>query len=101
MLARRVHDGSVLTDLDPLLATELDRLGRNAAAREVLLRHGSLSHAPNLAPELCRRFLIALEIAPEWHVRIQAVFQNHVDTEIREWVTIILIALSIGIELFR
>jgi len=87
-LARRVLDGRLLTELNPLVANELDRLGRNAAARDVVLRHGSLKHAPSLPPELRRRFPIALEIAPEWHVRMQAAFQNHVDAAVSKTVNL-------------
>jgi ribonucleoside-diphosphate reductase alpha chain len=87
-LARRVLDGRVLTELNPLLAAELDRLGRDGgAAREPVLRHGSLSHA-NLPPELSRRFPVALEIAPEWHLRMQAAFQSHVDAAVSKTVNL-------------
>jgi ribonucleoside-diphosphate reductase alpha chain len=87
-LARRVLDGRLLTELNPLVAAELDRLGRNTTARELVLRHGSLSHAPNLPPELRRRFPIALEIAPEWHLRMQAAFQNHMDAAVSKTVNL-------------
>ena len=88
-LARRVLDGRVLTELNPLVAAELDRLDDDgAAARGPVLRHGSLRCAPNLAPELSRRFPIALEIAPDWHIRMQAAFQNHVDAAVSKTVNL-------------
>ncbi len=88
-LARRVLDGRVLTEVNPLLEEELDRLGREgAAARAAVLRNGSLRYAANLPPELCRRFPIALEIAPRWHVCMQAAFQSHVDAAVSKTVNL-------------
>ena len=88
-LARLVLDGRVLTEVNPLLDEELDRLGRDGeTAREAVLRDGSLGRVPNLAPELRRRFPIALEIAPAWHLRMQAAFQNHVDAAVSKTVNL-------------
>ncbi|MGH7832082.1 MAG: hypothetical protein ACREQK_00410 [Candidatus Binatia bacterium] len=38
--------------------------------------------------DLRRRFPIALEIAPEWHVRMQAAFQAHVDAAVSKTVNL-------------
>ena len=88
-LARRVLNGRVLTELNPLLEAELGRLGAaGEGARATLLREGGLRRASNLPAELCRRFPIALEIAPEWHLRMQAAFQNYLDAAVSKTVNL-------------
>ncbi|HET8564260.1 MAG TPA: adenosylcobalamin-dependent ribonucleoside-diphosphate reductase, partial [Candidatus Binatia bacterium] len=88
-LERRVLDGRRLTDVNPLIRAELVRLGTPG---EIALRsvqeHGSLRRVTHIPEELRRRFPIALEIAPEWHVRMQAAFQAHVDAAVSKTVNL-------------
>jgi ribonucleoside-diphosphate reductase alpha chain len=87
--ARRVLDGERLIEVNPLVQTELERL--NGAGKDVLeaiRENGSLRHIEGLPESLRRRFPIALEIAPEWHVRMQAAFQAHVDAAVSKTVNL-------------
>ncbi len=87
--ARRVLDGKVMTEVHPAVAKELAALGTAAAAAlEALKEHGSVRRSTNLPVDLRRRFPIALEIAPEWHLRIQAAFQAHVDAGVSKTVNL-------------
>jgi len=43
---------------------------------------GSVHDIPGLPAELCRVFVTAHEIAPEWHVKMQAAFQKHIDAAV-------------------
>ena len=47
-----------------------------------------MRRSTNLPIDLRRRFPIALEIAPEWHLRIQAAFQTHVDAGVSKTVNL-------------
>ena len=68
-LSRRVLDGVVRTEVNPLVEAELTKLGAaGLSAREFIEKHGSLRSLTQLPAELCRRFPSALEIAPEYHV---------------------------------
>jgi ribonucleoside-diphosphate reductase alpha chain len=88
-LARRVLDGRRLIEVNPLVRTELIRLGTPG---EIALRsvqeHGSLRHVTHLPEELRRCFPVAVEIAPEWHVRMQAAFQEHMDAAVSKTVNL-------------
>lgn len=88
-LARRVLDGHVLNEVNPLVEAELARLGATGqTALHAIREHGSLRRLTNLPKELCRRFPIALEIAPQWHVRMQAAFQARVDAGVSKTVNL-------------
>lgn len=55
---------------------------------ELVKRTGSLANCAEIAPELKRLFVTALEISPEQHVRIQAAFQKHVDNAVSKTVNL-------------
>jgi ribonucleoside-diphosphate reductase alpha chain len=43
---------------------------------------GSLHDIPDVPPEARKLFVTAHDIAPEWHVRMQAAFQKHIDAAV-------------------
>jgi ribonucleoside-diphosphate reductase alpha chain len=87
--ARRVLDGERLIEVNPLVQIELERLnGAGKDALEAIRENGSLRHIKDLPEKLRRRFPIALEIDPEWHVRMQAAFQAHVDAAVSKTVNL-------------
>ena len=45
-------------------------------------KRGSLQDLDEVPTEARRAFVTAREIAPEWHVRMQAAFQNHIDAAV-------------------
>ena len=86
---RRVLNDRVLIEVNPLLIPELASLGAAGEAALVAIRgHGSIRRITDLPAELRRRFPIALEIAPEWHVRMQGAFQAHVDAAVSKTVNL-------------
>jgi ribonucleoside-diphosphate reductase alpha chain len=88
-LARRVLDSDRLIEVNPSVQAELERLnGAGKAALEAIRETGSLRNSKDLPESLRRRFPIALEIAPEWHVRMQAAFQAHVDAAVSKTVNL-------------
>jgi ribonucleoside-diphosphate reductase alpha chain len=77
--ARRVL-GRRLLEVNPLF----ERVARERGfySEEVvaeLARTGSARRNPGLPPDVRRAFVTALEIAPEWHLRMQAAVQREVD----------------------
>jgi ribonucleoside-diphosphate reductase alpha chain len=88
-MARRILDGQRLIEVNPTLLATLEPIG---AATETVLaavrEHGSVRGVECLPAELRRRFPIALEIAPQMHVRMQAAFQSHVDAAVSKTVNL-------------
>jgi ribonucleoside-diphosphate reductase alpha chain len=58
---------------------------RGFYSREVMDRiaeAGSIRSFPEIPKDVRRLFATALDISPEWHVRMQAVFQHHTDNAV-------------------
>ena len=88
-LSRRVLDGRIRTEVNPLVEAELAKLGAlGLSARAMIEKHGSLRLLTEIPAELRRRFPSALEIAPEYHVGMQAAFQKHVDAAVSKTVNL-------------
>ncbi len=87
--ARRVLDGRILTEVNSLLQAELARLGAvGERALRPIREQGSVRRLEELPEELRRRFPIAAEIAPHWHVRMQAAFQDYIDAAVSKTVNL-------------
>jgi ribonucleoside-diphosphate reductase alpha chain len=87
--ARRILNGKVMNEIHPTVEKELSSLGTTGvAALQALTEHGSVRQSAVLPVDLRRRFPIALEIAPEWHLRMQAAFQAHVDAGVSKTVNL-------------
>lgn len=50
--------------------------------------HGSIQHLPWIPDSIKRSFKTAHDIAPEWHLRVQAAFQKHVDNAITKTINL-------------
>ena len=53
-----------------------------------ITRTGSVQNLSEVPPDIRRIFVTALEIAPEWHVRMQAAFQKYTDNAVSKTVNL-------------
>ncbi|MFH1574946.1 MAG: ribonucleotide-diphosphate reductase subunit alpha, partial [Acidobacteriota bacterium] len=86
---RHVLDGSELSEFHPLLLQDLEDFHLNRPdIRAGVERTGSLAGAGDVPAELKRVYATAIEIAPERHVQMQAVFQRNCDSAVSKTVNL-------------
>jgi ribonucleoside-diphosphate reductase alpha chain len=80
---RHVLDGDQLLEINPTFKECAERQGfySEELANKVAVT-GSVQGMPEVPPETQRVFVTAHDIAPEWHIRIQAAFQRHTDNAV-------------------
>lgn len=84
---RHVMDDDKLPEVNPLLTAELKKRG---IYTEDLIRkvadQGSLEGIEDIPLDMREIFVTSHEIAPDWHIRMQAAFQNHTDNAVSKTV---------------
>lgn len=76
---RNVMDNDKLVEIDPLFEEIARQRGfYSRELMEKIAEHGSLKGVDGVPEDVKRVFVTAHDIAPEWHVKMQAAFQRHV-----------------------
>ena len=84
---RRILDGQVLLEVHPLFEQIAKERGFHSQALiEEIGGHKSLAEVEAIPAEVRRLFVTAYDIAPEWHIRMQAEFQRHTDNAVSKTV---------------
>lgn len=85
---RYVLEHTELLEVHPLLEEMFDRFGIKEEVRRRVLEQGTMEGIPEIPEALHRLFLTALEIPPEFHVRVQATFQQYVDNAVSKTINL-------------
>ncbi|MCG0278628.1 MAG: vitamin B12-dependent ribonucleotide reductase [Thermanaeromonas sp.] len=86
---KNVLDGASLTEVNPVFEEYVRSNFSPPEAEHIIARvavTGNVRDIPEIPPEIRRVFVTALEIAPEWHVRMQAAFQRATDNAVSKTV---------------
>ena len=84
---RRVLDGEVLFEMHSLFEQMAKQNGfYSDRLAEEIARTGSIKHIKGIPDKIKRLFVTAHDIAPEWHIRIQASFQKYTDNAVSKTV---------------
>jgi ribonucleoside-diphosphate reductase alpha chain len=83
-------EGKTLYLVNPVLVDELKK--RNIYSRDLIEKivknEGSLKNIEEIPEDVRKVFITALEISPEWHIRIQAAFQEFTDNAVSKTINL-------------
>lgn len=86
---RNVLGGTRLFETNPLFEIEMKERGfYGADILEDIAKTGSAQNIGGVPEDIKRLFVTALDIEPEWHVRMQAVFQRYTDNAVSKTVNL-------------
>lgn len=86
---RNVLGGTRLFETNPLFEMMAKKRGfYGAKLLEEIARTGSVQKIEGVPEDVKRLFVTALDISPEWHVRMQAVFQKYTDNAVSKTVNL-------------
>jgi len=86
---REVLEGTRLLEVNPTFERIAKQRGFHS--RELMLdiaKHGSVQRIDAVPEDVKRLFVTSMDIAPEWHVRMQAAFQRHCDNAVAKTVNL-------------
>ena len=81
---RNVLDHDKLVEINPLFKELAQREGffSNEQINDITAHGGSIQSVKGIPNKVKKLFLTAHDIAPEWHIRIQAAFQKYTDNAV-------------------
>jgi ribonucleoside-diphosphate reductase alpha chain len=86
---RNVLNGARLFETNPLFEETAKQRGfYSAELLEEIARTGSVKKAKGVPDDVKRLFVTALDIAPVWHIRMQAAFQKSTDNAVSKTVNL-------------
>jgi len=84
---RNVMDDDKLIEVNPLFKEYLEKEGiYSENLMEKVAERGSIKDIPEIPQYIKRIFVTAHDISPEWHIKMQAAFQDNVDNAVSKTV---------------
>lgn len=90
VFSRLIMDGTEMLEVNPIFKDYM--LSHSLYSDDLMAqiaKDGSLSHVEGVPNEIKRIFVTAHDVAPYWHVKMQAAFQLHVDNAVSKTVNFV------------
>ena len=86
---RNILDGERLVEVNPYFEAALTEAGAySPELMENVVAKGSIQPMSFLPEKMRKVFVTAMDIAPEWHLKMQAAFQRHTDNAVSKTVNL-------------
>jgi ribonucleoside-diphosphate reductase alpha chain len=83
VFARNILDGTEMMHVNPIFRSVAEKGGFDSEMlREQIAKSGSIQKISEIPPRVRKIFRCAYDIKPEWHIRMQAAFQEHCDAAV-------------------
>ncbi|MFC1635139.1 adenosylcobalamin-dependent ribonucleoside-diphosphate reductase [Planctomycetota bacterium] len=83
VFSRQILDGSKMLHVDPIFKQVAEREGfYSEALIQQIAKSGSIQKIMQIPEDVRRVFKCAYDIDPQWHIHMQAAFQNHCDAAV-------------------
>jgi len=87
VFTRNILGGEKLLEVHPLFERAAKERGFYCEAlMEKVSRHKTIAEIADIPEDVRKLFVTAYDVAPEWHVRMQAAFQKHTDNAVSKTV---------------
>ena len=96
---RRVMDGDELVEVNPWFEKVAKERGfYSEALMGKIAQEGTIAHMDEIPEDVRKVFVTAHDVTPEWHIRMQAAFQNHTDNAVSKTVNLPNEATALDVE---
>jgi len=83
VFVRRILNGSKMLQINPIFRQIAEKGGFYSKKLEKqIARTGSIQKIPQIPPKIRKVFKCAYDIKPQWHIQMQAAFQQHCDAAV-------------------
>ena len=86
---RRILDGSKMLQVNPIFKKVAESNGfYNEKLEKEIIKTGSIQNIAKVPAGIRQVFKCAYDISPEWHIRMQAAFQEHCDAAVSKTINL-------------